>query len=68
MKRKIFVLASAFVITASACNSGNDSSSQKDSANTLHDTLPANGPGDSLPVDSNPPDATKIDSGNRQPN
>jgi hypothetical protein len=67
MKRKLFFLAATFVF-ALACNSGNDSSSKKDSANALHDTLPANRPGDSLPIDSNPPDATKIGTGNRTPN
>jgi hypothetical protein len=64
MKAKIFIL-SAVIAMAVACSNGNENNNENDSANRLNDTLPANGPGDTIGLDSNPPDATKIDSGNR---
>ena len=46
----------------SACNNDEASDRQKDSANTLNDTMPANGFNDSMKPDSHPPDATRVDS------
>jgi hypothetical protein len=67
MKTRIFVLSAALSLTA-ACSNGNDSDNKKDTANTLNDTFPSRGAADTIGLDSNPPDATKIDSGNRTTN
>jgi hypothetical protein len=64
MKTRIMILLAAFVIAA-ACNNGTDRDAVKDSANTLNDTFPAKGTGDTIGLDSNPADQTKTDSGNR---
>jgi len=68
MMKARLILSFIVVAFAIACHNGNDSTAKQDSGNKLTDTLPANGPGDRMPADSNPPDATKIDSGNRSPN
>jgi hypothetical protein len=67
MKTRIFVLSAALAF-AVACSNGNDPDKTKDSANTLNDTFPSRGAADTIGLDSNPPDATKIDSGNRTTN
>jgi hypothetical protein len=40
------------------CSNGDTSEENIDTANVLQDTFPANGLKDSMPPDSNPPDAT----------
>lgn len=64
MKTKLIILSSMIAFTI-ACNNGKNDGNKQDSQNTLNDTFPSGRQADSLPVDSNPPDATKIDSGNR---
>jgi hypothetical protein len=59
------VFAGLLLMTAAACNNGDDEKRKSDSANVLNDTFPANRVGDTTGLDSNPADKTKIDSGNR---
>lgn len=61
MKRKLFF---AVLVTGLSFSCSNDKTSEEstDSANILQDTFPANGLIDSMPADSNPPDATHVDS------
>lgn len=65
MKRKL--LAALLITSLLSCSNGDGSGENKDSANTLQDTLPANGLHDSMQHDSNPPDATYVDSLNKVP-
>lgn len=64
MKLK-YPLFGLMLMTAAACNNDHAGDTNKDSANTLHDTFPASHPADTTRLDSNSPDATKVDSGNR---
>lgn len=60
MKAKIlFAIISSVMIIS--CSNGDASDENNDSANALTDTLPA---GNTITVDSNPPDATHVDSMN----
>jgi hypothetical protein len=61
MKQKMFYAALITGLLFS-CSNGDTSEENKDSANTLQDTFPANGLNDSMPADSNPPDKTYVDS------
>jgi hypothetical protein len=64
MNRKIVILSAALALCA-ACSSGDDKNNSADSANTLNDTFPAKAVGDTVGLDSNAADETKVDSGNR---
>jgi hypothetical protein len=63
MKVKILfaMIASVMIIS---CSNGDTSEENGDSANALTDTLPASSVGDTNALDSNPPDATHVDSMN----
>jgi hypothetical protein len=60
MKPKLFSAAIAALLIS--CSNSEDAGQNKDSANTLQDTFPANGLKDSMSPDSNPADATHVDS------
>ncbi len=53
----------AMVMIISSCGSGEEKTNTSDSANMLNDTLPAVRPADSLLLDSNPSNQTKLDTG-----
>ena len=62
MKYKAFFSCAAIVFFAS-CSNGEGYNQHSDSANMLQDTLPAtHNPPVAIPLDSNPPDATHVDS------
>ncbi len=68
MKNLIMYAAVLFTALICGCGSGDDSKEmQLDSANTLHDTFPANGLKDSLAIDSQPRDKTHVDSLDKLP-
>lgn len=54
--------AAAITVFFIGCSNAETTEEIKDSANMLHDTLPANSLADSIGLDSNPADATHVDS------
>lgn len=47
-----------------SCSNGSTNDENMDTANALNDTMPAQNPPVAIPLDSNPPDATYVDSMN----
>lgn len=60
MKWKLFSIAACTTLILSCSNGGNEENIQ-DSGNQLNDTFPAGHPIDSIALDSQPQDATHVD-------
>ena len=58
---KKFIICATLTLGLAACSNGDSTEQEHDSANTLQDTFPA-GRIDSIAIDSNPADATYVDS------
>jgi len=59
----LLLLTISMITVVSSCGNKEEKTNNADSSNVLNDTLPAARPPDSLPLDSNPADGTKIDTG-----
>lgn len=57
-----FIGILAFAALLGSCGNGDTAEETSDTANTLNDTFPSGGRVDSVALDSNPPDNTKVDS------
>ena len=62
MKYRVITIFAVALFSFAACTNGESYNQNADTGNMLQDTLPAHNPPVAIPLDSNPPDNTHVDS------